>query len=141
MLTISNILPLLKEKFLINLQENSTLKAQQLYFLGGNLTRAGDAIKFRSKDNYIEEEFAEFGLENCRCASTPGTHTMERSRGGRDLLREVQHRQYRRVVGRLQWIAPVRPDLCYAVKELARALAAPTIEYLFTAEHVLRYVK
>ena len=35
----------------------------------------------------------------------------------------------------------MRPDLCYAVKELARALSAPTVEDLFNVNHVLRYVK
>ena len=66
---------------------------------------------------------------------------MEIPLDGCDLLNEVQHRQYRRVVGRLQWIAPVRPDLCYAVKELARALSAPTVEDWFKFKHVLRYLK
>ena len=118
-----------------------TLKGSSVVFLGSNFTRIGDAIKFRSNDKYLEEEFTDFGLGKCRVASTPGTHAVKRPIDGCNLLCEDQDRKCRRVVGRLQWIAPVRPDLCYAVKELARALAAPTIEYLFGVKHVLRYVK
>ena len=66
---------------------------------------------------------------------------MQRPLDGFDRLDEGQHRLCRRVVGRLQWIAPVRPDICYAVKELARALSAPTMEDWFKIKHVLRYLK
>ena len=44
-------------------------------------------------------------------------------------------------MGRLQWICPVRSDLCYAVKELARSVANPTIADLTRMKHVLLYIK
>ena len=47
----------------------------------------------------------------------------------------------RRMVGKLQWLCPVRPDLNYSVKELARALSAPTKVHVTRLKHLCRYLK
>ena len=60
---------------------------------------------------------------------------------GDEALDATEHRHYRRSVGRLQWLCPLRPDICYAVKELARSLSAPTREDQARVKHLLRYLK
>ena len=87
------------------------------------------------------EECTDYNLTKCQRATTPGTSSIKRPTDGMNLLTPEEHSRYRRSVGRLQWIAPVRPYLCYAVKELARSLSAPTLEYLAKVKHVLRYIK
>ena len=41
-------------------------------------------------------------------------------------LASARHKLYRTTVGQLLWATPVRPDICFAVKELSRSLQAPT---------------
>ena len=60
---------------------------------------------------------------------------------GDEALTETEHRQYRRTTGKLLWSCPVRPDLCYATKELSRTLRAPTKEDEAKVRHLLRYIK
>jgi hypothetical protein len=52
----------------------------------------------------------------------------------------LMHHRYRSVVGLLLWLGHVRCDLCFAVKELARAAAHPTTCDLQRMKKVLRYL-
>ena len=54
---------------------------------------------------------------------------------------QVQHSLFRAVVGKLQYITEVRPDLIFATKCLSYKLASPTLADLTRAKKVLRYVK
>ena len=42
---------------------------------------------------------------------------------------------------KLQWLATVRTDRLFPTKELARGLAAPTVEHQQQLKHLLRYLK
>ena len=53
----------------------------------------------------------------------------------------VQHSLFREVVGKLQYITGVRPDLMFATKCLSYKLASPTLADLTPAKKVLRYLK
>ena len=52
-----------------------------------------------------------------------------------------QHKVYRRVVGKLQWLSFTRPDISYSTKELARGLHQPTEADWKKAKHLLRYLR
>ena len=52
-----------------------------------------------------------------------------------------QHSLFRAVVGKLQYITGVRPDLMFATKCLSHKLASPTLADLTRAKKVLRYLK
>ena len=54
---------------------------------------------------------------------------------------QVQHSQFRAVVGKLQYITRVRPDLMFATKCLSYKLASPTLAYLTRAKKALRFSK
>ena len=54
---------------------------------------------------------------------------------------QVQHSLFRAVVGKLQYITGVRPDLMFATKCLSYKLASPTLAELTRAKKVLRYLK
>ena len=41
-------------------------------------------------------------------------------------LDQEQHKRYRRLVGKIQWLSHTRPDISYGAKELARSPQAPT---------------
>ena len=54
---------------------------------------------------------------------------------------QVQHSLFRAVVGKLQYITGVRPDLMFATKCLSCKLASPTLADLTRAKKALRYLK
>ena len=54
---------------------------------------------------------------------------------------QVQHSLFRAVVGKLQYITGVRPDLMFATKCLSYKLASPTLADLTRAKKALRYLK
>ena len=55
-------------------------------------------------------------------------------------LTDSEHSKFRTAVGKLLWLAFVRPDCSYAVKELSRDVKAPTLESLAKLKHLLRYL-
>ena len=52
MLAINHTMPLLNKKFLIKYTGELDTEGSSVVFLGRNLARIGDAIKFRSKGDY-----------------------------------------------------------------------------------------
>ena len=56
-------------------------------------------------------------------------------------LDHEQHKQYRRLVGKIQWLAYTRPDISYGAKELARSLQSPTQFDNKKLKHMIRYLK
>ena len=59
---------------------------------------------------------------------------------GSTLLDHEQHKRYRRMVGKLQWLAHTRPDIAYSTKQLARDLTAPTELSQKRVKHLPRYL-
>ena len=70
-----------------------------------------------------------------------GSASLRRPDDGEELLDSEEHRWYRRAVGKLQWEVPIRPDIAYATKELARFLQSQRTEDLARLKHVLKYAK
>eukprot|EP00438_Fugacium_kawagutii_P020509 Skav212686 [mRNA] locus=scaffold1930:133681:135171:+ [translate_table: standard] len=50
------------------------------------------------------------------------------------------HKSFRRIVGKLQWLAYIRPDMAYAIKELARSIQQPSIRDQRKLKHLIRYL-
>ena len=69
----------------------------------------------------------ELGMSDCNETSTPATLTTAVTADSEEPRDSGQHSQYRRVVGQLQWEAPVRPDCAFTIKECARYLHGTTV--------------
>ena len=111
-------------------------------FLGRNITNRGDHYELGLADNYNNTLLAEAKMENCKPATAPGTSALKTPTADHDQpLSEDEHKAFRRAVGKLQWMTYTRPDICYATKELARALQQPTSSDQQKLKHLLRYVK
>ena len=54
---------------------------------------------------------------------------------------QFQHLLFRAIVGKLQYISGVRPDLVFATKCLSYTLASPTLADMTRAKKALRYLK
>ena len=93
------------------------------------------------ESEYYTNILKEMNLESCRPATTPGALQVAWKESSADILDQTLHSLYRRVVGKLQWVVPLRPYFCHTVKELARFLNEPTQQQLTRLKHLMRYVK
>ena len=118
-----------------SLSEGMTVK-----FLGRRLRMRNGVIEMYTQEDYLKETFKEFGLEKAKPVVAPGVVTMQMSDGVSSLDETMTH-HYRKGVGKCMWLVPLRPDIYYTVKELARHLQAPTMEQLQRLKHLLKYLK
>ena len=80
-------------------------------FLGRILTNKGDHIKRPLAPDYIETILKEHNLQNCNPVTTPGTASLKQTINDEVPLSKEEHAQYRRAVGKLQWLTYTRPDI------------------------------
>ena len=93
-------------------------------------------------ENYISDILKEHGLSAAKGANTPGSASLKADvRDGVSALWGDEVALYRRTVGKLIWMVPLRPDINYSTKELSRSLQAPTMEDKAKLRHLLRYLK
>lgn len=113
------------------------------HFLGMEVTR--DRAKRTltlTVTGHIDRILATFGMSDARGTYSPlptGT-ILEAYKDGDELL--PPHYPYRAIVGSLNYLVTwVRPDLAFAVTQLARHQEKPTMRHWNAAKHCLRYLK
>ena len=85
-------------------------------FIGRRFTHTGDSIVITLTNNYIEDMLADVNMTNCKPTTTTGTTTLKANLDGANALDIDEHKQFRKMVGKLQWLALVRTDIhpiCY----------------------------
>ena len=95
-------------------------------FLGRNISHKGDYIDISLNNNYVDIILEESEMTTCNPAPSPGVPHMKGAAEDEAPLDHEQRKQYRRLVGKIQWLAYTRPDISYGSKELARSLQAST---------------
>ena len=103
----------------------------------------GDRRGFKVKPTakYVDECLDIVQLRHAKAVMTPLTE--QKSLNLHDQTTacgQVQQSLFRAVVGKLQYITGVRPDLMFATKCLSNKLASPTLANLTRAKKVLRYL-
>ena len=97
-----------------------------LHFLGRNISHQGSYIDISLNNNYVD---IILGVRNDY--TQPTKHQLDHE----------QHKQHRRLVGKIQWLAHTRPDIGYRAKELARSLQSPTQFDNKKLRRMIRYLK
>ena len=111
-------------------------------FLGRNITNKGDHYEISLTDEYTTTLLDEMNLQDSKPAPAPGTTALKTPTADHEqVLSKEEHAQFRRAVGKLQWMTYTRPDISYATKELARSLQQPTTADQQKLKHLLRYIK
>ena len=107
-------------------------------FLGRTLKHNGDSIDITMSPAYVSDALTLFGMDTAKPSPTTGTSA--KPSHVPQPLNTSEHKAYRAIVGKLLWLALIRPDISYATKELSRGLTAPTTESVTKVKHLLRYI-
>jgi hypothetical protein len=113
------------------------------HFLGMEIMRDRTArtLSFTAKDK-VDEILETYGMTEAAGVSTPlpAGCILERHKPGEEVLSSSY--PYREVVGSLNYLVTwVRPDLAFAVTQLARHQEKPTLRHWNAVKHCLRYLK
>ena len=114
---------------------------QTIQLLGRDIHNNGDYFEVSLKPEYITTLLKETKMETSNSASAPRTATLKQSTNDEAPLDAQEHADYRRAVGKFQWLTYTRPDISFATKELARDLQQPTQQSLRKVKHLLRYLR
>lgn len=108
------------------------------YFLGIEVARSAAGF-YLCQRKYATDIVTEMGLLGCKPAGSPMDQNHQLGRVKGPVIAEPE--RYRRLVGRLIYLAATRPDLTYSVHILSQFMQAPMEEHWLAALKVVRYLK
>jgi hypothetical protein len=100
-----------------------------------------------SQEAYIADVLQEHGFHSCKpvdtpCASRLSVHMCPRSEGEKKTIhREFWKLDYCKAVGQLQWITNTRPDIAFAVGQVARFVHNPGREHFQAVKRIFKYLR
>ena len=108
------------------------------YFLGLEIWKI-DGELFLSQKKYAKDIMRKFHMELNKPMETPlaGNWRKEDATSGE----VVDATAYKKLVGSLMYLVNTRPDICYAIKQLSKAMVNPTKLFWKAGKHVLRYLR
>lgn len=108
------------------------------FFLGIEVIPTREGL-FLSQHKYIRELLARTSMEGAKDVTTPlSTSVPLKLDDGTSSFDAIE---YRRVIGRLQYLSLNRPDISFAVKKLSQFMHALTITHWTATKRLLRYLK
>ncbi|XP_068730639.1 uncharacterized protein [Montipora capricornis] len=110
------------------------------YFLGMQVIQE-DGKVWIGQPSYTENILKKFGMENCKAVATPADPNSKLTQADSDNVPYNQF-EYQSVVGSLLYLSSVsRPDIAFAVSNVARYSSNPTKEHWVALKRILRYLK
>ena len=144
-LVISGSAQMVKD-FIVSIQEEFTLKHVNFLTSENPVEFLGRSIK-RLKNGNITMEFSQKFIDDLLKifevtgnVTTTGLKLQALPEDQKVQCDRVIHQKYRSAVGKLLWMAQLRGDLKYPVKELSRSLVNPQDQDIKNLVHLLKYV-
>ena len=144
-LVISGSAQMVKD-FIVMIQEEFTLKHVNFLTSENSVEFLGRTIK-RLKNGNITMEFSQKFIDELLKifevtgkVTTTGLKFQALPEDQKVQCDQVIHQKYRSAVGKLLWMAQLRDDLKYPVKELSRSLINPQDQDVKNLVHLLKYV-
>lgn len=118
------------------------------YALGIEIHRNKEAKTITlSQEKYVCDVLVEHGFDKCKPVSIPAPIRLSKEMSPRsdaerkDIQREFQKMNYRKIIGQLLWICNTRPDICFSVSQAARFVADPGRDHFRAVKHILKYLR
>ncbi|XP_070667379.1 uncharacterized mitochondrial protein AtMg00810-like [Malus domestica] len=108
------------------------------YFLGIEVSRSSSGI-FLSQRKYIIHLLHKTGMSACQPIATPLEEGLKLSVDPNQV--PVDKGRYQRLVGRLMYLAHIRPDLAYALSVVSQYMHNPGEQHMNVVMRILRYLK
>ena len=90
-------------------QSIKTTHRKAVTFLGRVLVKDYKGISFRVPTDYLTNLFDFTNLTDAKPVTTPGTAALKKVTEGATALGPTEHKAYRSIVGKIIWLAPLRP--------------------------------
>jgi histone deacetylase 1/2 len=110
------------------------------YFLGIEVNSRQGGIVL-SQEKYASDLLHKVGMFKCKASPTPLLASEKLSREDGTPLAVGDATRYRSIVGGLQYLTLMRPDLAFSVNKVCQFLHAPTTAHWSAVKRILRYVK
>lgn len=107
------------------------------YFLGVEVIPSAAGM-FLSQRKYIIDLLHKSGMTNTKPASTPLSASVQLLKDSGDLL--PSPKEYRTLVGSLQYLSLTRPDIAFSTNKLAQFMQNPRTTHWSALKRVLRYL-
>ena len=110
------------------------------YFLGVNIVQNSDFF-FIHQSNFIKSLLEKFGFENSKPISTPVDVSISLEKAGDDFA-PCDVEKYQSAVGALLYLSMrTRPDITFAVCNVAKFASKPTLSHWLAVKRIFRYLK
>ncbi|XP_071921533.1 uncharacterized mitochondrial protein AtMg00810-like [Coffea arabica] len=128
------------QKLKSNLQANFQTKdlGHLQYFLGIEVARSKYGV-YLCQRKYVLDMLSEVGMLGCRPVDTPMDPNVKLAGDLGALLDDPK--QYRRLVGKLNYLTVTRPDISFAVSVVSQFLDTPRTSHWDAVIRILRYLK
>ena len=138
---------LLVENVFKEIGKRVTVKAIEAWSLGKDVKFLG-VVYMRTARGFVEkvvpgylENLAKWlGVDKSKSVSTPGVVQRDLKDWETEALGPDEHSMFRAIVGKVQWIVRVRPDVLYATKELSKRLVSPRVADMSAAKRLVKYL-
>lgn len=108
------------------------------YFLGLEILYRHDGV-IVSQRKFTSDLLKDFDMLSCKTTSSPLDYTEKLKATDGELLTDPS--QYRKLIGKLNFLTNTRMDISYSVQHLSQFMQSPREPHLKAAYHVLRYLK
>ncbi|KAH9667538.1 hypothetical protein KPL70_021080 [Citrus sinensis] len=109
------------------------------YFLGIEVSYVKDDI-YLSQRKYIRDSLSKADLLECKGCDTPMVIRSKLQKKAKGYLGQYVEDPtgYRSLVGGLQYLVLIRPEIAYAVYKLSQYVSAPPLQHIIACKRVLR---
>lgn len=109
------------------------------FFLGIHVERPLEGM-FLSQQQYVVNLLHDEGLNNLKPASTPMESRVDLTLSTMARLNQMETTKFRRILGSLQYLTTMRPDIAFAVSKLSQFFSTSTKCHWKALQRMLRYV-
>jgi len=88
---------------------------------------------------YSRDLLNRFEMKDCNAAVTPTEMGLRLERGIEE--EDVDHTEFRRIIGSLRYLCNTRPDLSYGVGIVSRHMQSPKVSHMNAVKRILRYLR